>query len=314
MVEKLLATDARLQAAIIAAVVTVLTLLVGTPIKHILEKKMIKHKLNLEYEYEQNKKLHDLIGEYHGRLLDSSVHLSYRIFNLYENKSNGWLNPNPGANFYYFSSTIYRFIHLLALIRMFESKAIYIDSRIATKKDFNFIKFLKAFNWTCIDVKLYDGLQYNHANPSDHFFNDELKILCDDMIRDNKLMSFEEFQKVIKKKNNKYTPLLNFFLELDDSKLRWDRVVCLHLFLMSFINTFGYDMQKSKKKQFEKALSEVKNDVILKNLDDWFPKLGLHNQKDIKQIKRILRQRGYVGTNRIHSLIGEKKLLNFLTK
>ncbi|MGG0849115.1 hypothetical protein [Peribacillus simplex] len=298
MLDKFLTTDARLQAAIIAAVVTVLTLLIGTPIKHILEKKMIKHKLNLEYEYEQKKKLHDLIGEYHGRLLDSSVHLSYRIFNLYENKSKGWLSTGPSTSFYYFSSTIYRFIHLLALIRMFESKAIYIDSRIATKKDFNFIKFLKAINWTCIDVKLYEGLQYNNlANPTDHFFNDELKILCDDMIKDNELMSFEEFQKVIKKKNNKYTPVLTFFLDLDDSKLRWDRVVCLHLFLMAFINTFGYDMQKSKKQHFERALSEVKNVVILKNLDGWFPKLGLDNQKDIKIIKRILRQKGYLGTN-----------------
>lgn len=295
MLEKLLTIDAKLQAAIIAAVVTILTLLIGTPIKHILERKMIKHKLNLEYEYEQKKKLHDLIGEYHGRLLNSSVLLSYRIFNLYENKNNGWLNDKPGSSFYYFSSTIYRFIHLMTLVHMFESTAMYIDSRIATKKDFKFIKFLKAFNWTCIDVKLYEGLRYDHANPSDHFFNDELKMLCVDMIKNNELMSFEEFQKVIKKKNNKYAPLLNFFLELDDSKLRWDRIVCLHLFLMSFINTFGYDMQKSKKEHFEKALSEVKNVAILKNLDNWFPRLGLHNQKDIKKIKRILRQKGYVG-------------------
>jgi hypothetical protein len=309
MLEPILKADPRFQAAIVAAIITLITLLLGTPLKYLLDRNMIKHKLMLEYKYEQKKKLHQLIGEFHGRLLDSVVDLNYRLFNLYENEGKGWLNPDK--SFYYYSTTMYRFLHVFSLIRLFESKATYIDSRIATKKDFEFIKLLKALNWVCIDVKLYDGLPYDISKPTDHFLNDELKLMCDQFISENQMITLEEFQKIIKKKNNKFTPLMDYFLDLNKQRLKWDRVICLHLFLMVFINAFGYDMQKSKSNHFKRVISQVNNDSILKNLDKWFMPLGLAKQKEIKKMRKLFKMT-FDGTNGSRSTFLVRRINLFL--
>jgi hypothetical protein len=51
----------------------------------------LKYRLRTEYEYEQRKRLRDLIGHYHGGILNAADIFKTRVFNLYLNEERGWL-------------------------------------------------------------------------------------------------------------------------------------------------------------------------------------------------------------------------------
>ena len=140
-----LSLDPTVAAAIIAAAVALLTnVLTGviayfTPIgSYLIAKLELRDKLRIEYEYEQRKKLRDLIGRYHGRVLQAAEDMNYRIFNLYSNESHGWLEVDTDyekvgttRQKYYFQTTVYRFLNLMFIVRRFEEESLYVDSRIA---------------------------------------------------------------------------------------------------------------------------------------------------------------------------------------
>src|SRR5271157_5167706 len=138
------AADVPVKVALIAAFValatSVLTIahsLFGAPLKYWLEKKALRNKLATEYEYEQRKNLRTLIAKYQGRMVETAEALNHRMWNLYRNESKGWLDAHgkyDGAQ-YYFKSWAYRFLNFLAMARLFEKEAIFIDSRIAEKTD-----------------------------------------------------------------------------------------------------------------------------------------------------------------------------------
>jgi hypothetical protein len=65
--------------------------------------------------------------------LQPSVLLNHRMWNLYRNHEEGWLQA-PGsysALGYYLLSTVHRFVCVCGLCRRLESEAIYFDARIA---------------------------------------------------------------------------------------------------------------------------------------------------------------------------------------
>src|SRR5215218_8364111 len=68
--------DPTLVAAIMAAAVSVLTSILAvlfTPLgSYLVAKRQLRDRLKTEYEYEQRKKLRDLIGRYHGRVLHAA--------------------------------------------------------------------------------------------------------------------------------------------------------------------------------------------------------------------------------------------------
>lgn len=145
-----------MQAAIVSAIVALVTTILGTlfstSLKSFFDNRSLSYKLKKEYSYEQKKKLRELIGSYQGRVLEAATELHYRLLNLYENEEKGWLANES----YYHKSTMYRFLRVLTIVRMFENEAIYIDSQIGNRKDIEFLMFLKALHWICTDVRLHD--------------------------------------------------------------------------------------------------------------------------------------------------------------
>ena len=278
--------EAPVKVAIIAALAALATSwipvvhsLLGTPLKYWLEKKALRSKLETEYEYAQRKNLRELIGKYQGRMLEAAETLNHRLWNLYENHSRGWLDAggdyqNPGH--YYLHSSVYRFLNFHSLARKFETEAILIDPRIAESADLDFVKFVKAFHWVISDVALFDKLNYDSENQSDHFFRDHLREICDSCFSGNEFLKHEELRSILLTNPN-FNSVYKFFdgLKMDETRLRWDRLVAVHLLLLAFINNFGYEMQKSTLRQFQVVTSKVKNRIVLENLNEWLPKLGL---------------------------------------
>lgn len=278
-------------AAIVSAAVTLFTMLAANPLRYAVDRFLLKYKLKIEYEYEQRRKLRNLIGQYVGQMLEATETLNHRLWNLYQNESRGWLRLDGDyAKFgehYYFASCVYRFLAVFSLARRFEIEALFVDPRIAEKRDLDFVKLLKAFYWVATDVSLFEHLDYDITEARDHIFKDRLRTICDRCWANGSFVSLEEFLGANYQIDN-VRPVLELFdgLRSKEKRLRWDRLVALHLFLIAFINTFGYDMQRSSQRQFIEAAERFQHYEIFANLVAWLPKLGLAKQREIAKISR----------------------------
>jgi len=290
--------DTAVKVALIAAItalatslLTVIHSLFGAPLKYWLETRALRNKLATEYEYEQRKNLRDLIGRYQGRMLEAAETLSHRLWNLYENEGKGWLDV--GGRYdgysYYHSSFVYRFVGFYALTRRFESEAILIDSRIADEKDLDFLKFAKAFAWAICDVALFENIAYDTKYATDHFFRDRLRQICDDCVEGDKLLGYEELQSLLRTTSG-FEVVFRFFdgLKKSEPRFRWDRLIAIHLLLLAFINSFGYDMQESTPEQFVEVAQQANNAQVLTNLGLWLPRLGLRRNKSANLIEKAI--------------------------
>lgn len=279
MIEFLSTNTELLWAAIVSAVVS-------AGVSYFFRRREARHKL--EIEYEQRRKLRDLIGLYHGRLLNAANNLNYRFWNLYSNYDERWLDVHGGykQGGYYFASFVYRFLAVCVLSRQFENEAVYLDARIAEKKDFTFLNYVWALGWVLTDAKLFEGLQYDQNTQRDHFFGDNLRQYCDACLsRKGEFFTPESFRKYIATKRS-IDPVMAFFdsLHPSEDRFRWDRLVAFHLILLAFINSFGYHTHYTPASKFVTVARNNRNTVVLDNLVAWLPRLGLTKDKNTELI------------------------------
>lgn len=272
--------------ALISAVVSFLTAVGLYLLRHVLAKRSFNYRLRTEYEYAQRKRMRGLIVQYRGRMLEAAEVLNHRFFNLYRNEALGWLNVggqyDGDLRYYYFNTTVYRFLGLCTLARQFQAEAVFVDARIAERSDLDFVKFAKAFEWVATDVSLFHGLSYDAFDATDHFFKDGLRNICDHCLSNESVVGLDEFCKRVRGggEGARFLPALQFFdgLSSEEERLRWDRVVSFHLLVMAFINEFGYDMQRSTKSQFLDVARRIRHPQVRQNLRGWLPRLGLERQ------------------------------------
>ena len=269
------------------------SLVISTIVSYIAKKLEVRDKLKAEYSHEQQKKIRELIGSYHGRLVRSSRSLNYRFFNLYRNHKKDWLNVRGkyrSLTGYYFSSFVHRLLCVLAIVRQFEKEAIYLDARIAEKNDFIFLNYLDAFHWVMTDAQLFKGLEYDSTSARDHFFSDFLRALSEKLWVDDDFVSLDLLGEIIKE--GQIDSALKFLdgLSKSENRFRWDRLICFHLLLLAFMNRFGYESDKAKQEKFDEIVSMANQRVILENFDSWFGKLGLEKDREIKRIRKAIRK------------------------
>lgn len=277
-----------------AIVSVIVSTVVSASIALFVKKYETRDKLNAEYTHDQRKKIRELTGKYHGRLLRAAVSLNHRIWNLYSNEANGWLNADGKYRTncgYYIISFAHRFLHVASLIRLFEKDAVFLDTRYSKKDDFVFMHYLDFITWGITDVALFDNVPYDPTLQKDHFFSDRIRAYSDLCWQNNDFISHEQFTDKIKKEND-FDTVLRFFdgLKHDENRLRWDRIVTIHLIVVSFINKFGYPPQRTTENQIELILSKLVNVQIINNLLKWIPKLGLSKDNEMKTLLRIARK------------------------
>lgn len=149
---------------------------------------------------------------------------------------------------------------------------------------------MAAFQWLNTNAILFKELDYDNSVQTDHFFADYLRLICDLSIKEGKTISFKDFfDDILNNGPGNYRILLNFFdgLTKDETRFRWDRLICLHLLLMAFINTLGYKRQLSKQEQFKVVAERVNNRQILSNLGRWLERFDLFD-KEAKKVKKVL--------------------------
>jgi hypothetical protein len=272
--------------------------------------------LGAQFKHDQRKKLRELIGEYHGRMLEAALDWDRRMGQLYDRAARGeegarWheLAPGPQKRFapeqYVYQSLVFRFLCLMALARRFEVEAFFIRLEVAGERDFDFLRYTKGFLWSAIhpEITPNDGLP-----GLDHFRSDSFRPVLDycyarrdglpeTLSREDRLIfDWERFHAIVEKLNlgepeqastdsvaRAFMEVFAFFDGLcshSDTRRRWDRLVALHLFVLAFIATFGYSWQRRDlREKSEAAVSQLRDPSVLQGVfDQWLPNLGFESE------------------------------------
>lgn len=220
---------------------------------------------------------------------------------------------------YFYLSVVFRFMSLLAIARRFEAEAFYLDARHAknNKPELYFLQYAKSFLWAAT----HSGLSPDDGVPArDHFLSDKLRPMLDLCYKDlgpaadsrapkgEPIFDWDRFLFLINKTgpNKKYLPDLDRVLEFfdglrpvdyvnDNNKVlkrrRWERLICLHLLTLNFIETFGFKWQREEAKKSRAAairFLSMDNTVIRAFLDGAEEWLGLEDQDHMKSLRAEL--------------------------
>jgi hypothetical protein len=297
------AVDPNVTSALIGAAGAVLVLLLGTLW---LDRRAHREDLEAQYKHDQRKDLKNLIGRYHGGLLEYATSWNYRVLNFSRNIRKQWLARDGvyrDKPHYYFHSSVYRLLTVLSLAQQFESEQIFIDSRYVDQKELEFVKFAKAFHWVMSDVALFNGLPYDEDRGGDHFTSDRLRSICEafreftgetgDHVG---VPTFRQFETgVLHHGGPELQDVFEFFdgLSPDEPRYRWDRLMCLNLLTTAFVTTFGYGWQKPRRAVLEDALRQIQNPQVIAAFIDWLARLGLERQDCLVTIWQLAAASGH---------------------
>lgn len=285
--------DPKVVAALISAIVSVVTVLLSFLLKSFYDRHFHVFKLESEHEYEQRKKIKEVISKYKTQLLDAADSLNHRLWNFSANHKENWHTINNLkllSEHYYLASFTYRMLVFFAWIRKVEEEMVYLDSTVASKQDLNFVKFLKLFPQILCDVALFDDLDYNNEYAKDHFFKNELLHVCDSFCLENGAIKFSEFKD---NKNNtlqEALPIADFIsgMSPEENRHRWDRLQALHFVLMMFLNSYGYDFQYTDKNKLSEIAGRTRPSKVTKNLKMLINRFQLLNVKEVKYVFKAI--------------------------
>lgn len=277
----------------ISSVTTIVVLIFSSIGKFFYSRYALNYKLNREYEYEQRKKIQSELGKYKGKLLNAAEELNHRLWNFSKKRKDGWHkvleNEYTSPSKYYFQSFIYRFLVFFYWANKIEKETEYIDTTIASKSESIFLMYLKNLKLVFCDVLLFEGTDYDTKKSKDHFFKHKFEQSLRFIEKDDDVLDFDEFTEKFRDNIKDYKKWAEFISGISVNSpecLRWNIIISFHLMLMSFLNEYGYDFQKTNKKKLV-LLLDTYGEFKLK---DNFIKLVKRNQMDkSKAMKYMLK-------------------------
>ncbi len=282
-----LALSAPAAAVVAAGIAAVTSLLTTVLLRYFVDDRLMRRKAETEYRFEQRKALRQVLGTFDGPLVQAAEDLHNRMLSLYDHHSEGELRRDDRGGYYY-RSTVYRFLAFYRLAVHFEQRALYLDPRIADRNDLRSMRYVKALQWVMTDRGLYEGLDYDSSTPTDHFFRDHLRAICDIEVPEGQTFDFGYFESHISGCDH-FEQVFKFFDRLgpQSTPLRWDRLVAMDLLLMAFMNSVGYDeMHRFTEAQIGRVVGEMRSEHVRARMHDWFlPEMKL---QDDPQARRLL--------------------------
>ncbi|MBY6308491.1 hypothetical protein [Alcaligenes faecalis] len=276
--------DPKIQSALIAAAVTIATLLLRAITKSIWERNFYKFKLESDYKYDQRKKVREAISKYKVSLLNSAESLNHRLWNFSKNAPEAWHTLREGESIsekYYLLSFCYRFLTFFSLCQKIDLELIYLDSTVSTQKDLDFLKYLKLFPQIFCDTEIFKGTSYNQSLATDHFFSDDFREIVSKISNGEKLLSYSEFKEKVEEKE--FTHLITYFSGVlaDQSCLRWQALNSFHFILMAFLNDYGYDFQKTSRQKMLDLAEIVPKNSLVKNSNAFIKRACLNKNQEV---------------------------------
>jgi hypothetical protein len=286
-------TSPQAVAAIIAAITSILTLLITFSTKNFIEKKLLLFKLNAEHKFEQRKKIKNVLAENKSHLLEACENLNHRLWNFSSHDNFKWMNVGgeyKESGNYYFHSFAYRLLAMYGWIRKIEKDLIHLDATIASEDDFIFIKYLRFYGRLFCDSAFFHGYEFNRNDQIDHIFKNVFDELCHNVTENREILSYNEYLDRLPKIADKLFVLYRLLdgISPNEDRLRWERFQVLKMFNISFLNTYGYDYQRTAKEKIIKASVTPRKSKLYGNLIYLLREHKLDRQKEIKLIIRSL--------------------------
>jgi hypothetical protein len=291
--------DPRVISGLIAFGTAMITIFAAPKVKSYFEKRFYLFKLETEYNYEQRKKLKGILSKSKIQLLNACESLNDRLWNFTTHYKDNWHNVQGKYNNkerYYFNSFVYRFVSVFSWIKKIEDEMVYLDTTIATKEDMDFVKFLRLFPLLVCDVHtLFKRFSYDPFEEKDHFFRHNLEVmaqcLIEDKDKDKSICTFSQFQEKLDEYMERLHSACKFIDGVspdEEDGLRWDRLQVLHIALIAFINSFGYDFQRTSDDEIKGLLGEPRKSKLIANFVELVDKNGLSKQKELENIIRVI--------------------------
>ncbi len=282
------------QVALISALVSFITFLMTIVIKNYFDNKLFKRKLETEHRFNQQKMIKDVLAKYKVHLLTSCEDFNYRMWNFSNNYSKEWhciskKNNDYCKHHYYFHSFVYRFLCVLAWIKKIQKEIVFIDTTLASKKDLEFIKFLRVFPQLLCDLQFIEGGNADGTYANDHFFRDKLNLFPDVIITESGLKSYSEFIDNLIPLKTQIKELYLWFdgISSEENRRRWDRLFYFHLTIMMFLNDYGYDFQKTDEDKLRQILHKPKKKLEINGFLELLRRYKLDGNKEVKKIIKL---------------------------
>ncbi|MDR1679119.1 MAG: hypothetical protein LBR81_05005 [Prevotellaceae bacterium] len=280
--------------ALISIIVSVITFFLTNHIKNYFENNLLKRKLETEHKFDQQKKIKEVLSKYKIHLLTSCEEFNNRMWNFYSNYSENWHCISEKDNdysqpHYYFHSFVYRFLAVLAWIKKIQKDMIFIDTTLASKKDLEFIKFLRVIPLIFCDLHFVEGENADGTHATDHFFRDKLNLFPDEIINENGIKSYSEYIENLDKLQLPLKDLYDWFNGISpiEDRKRWDRLYFMHLIVMVFLNNYGYDFQETNKDKLKEILNNPSKQVNMIGFFELLNEYKLNENKKVKMLRKI---------------------------
>ena len=275
--------DFKVQAALISSATTIILFFVGWLFRGIYERISLHYRLNKEFQFEQKKKLKEEIAKNKIHLLNAVEEISHRLWNFTQNVGENWHKNDD----YYLRSFVYRFLNFLHWTIKTERDTITIDTTVANSSDITFLKYVKTFKDIFTDVDLYENMEYNREDDTNHFYKNNLIGYCKWIVSDDRVIDFDEF---ITKLGTGREPIQRVFkyftqIENDITDKSLNTLKCFHLLAINFLNEYGHDYQKTPDEKLNRIKALYKNQIIIK---EQFQKF-LKKSKLEKEMKSMLK-------------------------
>jgi hypothetical protein len=226
------------------------------------------------------------MGRYDGQLLDAAESLHNRLLSLYQDPRDDRLLA--ATDDYFFRSTVFRFMAFFRLAVGLEQAALYLDPKVASKRDRLALRYVKALRWSMTDRELFKGLS---PTATDHFHGDRFRALCTVAVPAGETFDFGFFEANVVGQA-RYRPLFDYFdgLAPNGAPLRWDRVVVMHLLLMAYMQTAGFDdMHRFEQADLARVAGRLRSPEVRAQFETWFlPEMKLHQDKQAKRVIKAL--------------------------
>lgn len=280
-----------IQAAIISAITSIFIFCLGLIFKIWYEKHSLKYKMKKEYNFEQRKKIKEILASTKTPLIKSAEELNDRLWNLSENIDKGWHNLQeyewPNEDKYYLRSFTYRFLSFIYWIIKAENSIYSLDFTQADKADSIYLKYVKTLKHFFCECELLEELGYSSNQNLNHFYKDELCKYISFIEEDGTLIEFEKFEKKYNQDSTQIKKVIIYITNIKNQKrnLNYNIIKSFHLFLMLFLNKYGLDYHQTSNSKLKDLMNGKYSDLAIKKGLYSF----LERNKVLKESKTIIK-------------------------
>jgi len=238
-------------AILIAGVTSIVSVILGALLKLLFDNLSVNHKVRFEYSFSQRTNIKALLSKSKTPLIKACEELNFRLWNLRSNIDQHWHNI-PRAEWrhesrYYLRSFVYRILIFWYWLHKSEESIYSFDFSMADRNDRKYLKNIKTLKHFFCERELLVELNYGANGTGHHFYKDDIPRYISYIERNGSVISYIEFEDAFKNDYGQIEDVVRFVNCIRNNRrnLNYNVVMCFHLFLMRFLNSYGLDFHKT---------------------------------------------------------------------